>query len=72
MLKDEGPVNALRTQNLAGGHFWGHEIRLVFVSLSQGSYMSRRVKFKAFSRTFKAMYQEIQGPMGWKEGFRKQ
>ena len=31
---------------------------------TQGSYMSGRVKFKAFSRTFKAMYQEIQGPMG--------
>ena len=28
------PVNALRAQNLAGGHFLGHEIRLVFVSLS--------------------------------------
>ena len=33
-LKDECPVNALRAQNLAGGHFLGHEIRLVFVSLS--------------------------------------
>ena len=33
-LKDECPVNALRAQNLAGGHFVGHEIRLVFVSLS--------------------------------------
>ena len=32
-LKDECPVNALRAQNLAGGHFLGHEIRLVFVSL---------------------------------------
>ena len=32
-LKDECPVNALRTQNLPGGHFLGHEIRLVFVSL---------------------------------------
>ena len=30
----ECPVNALRAQNLAGGHFLGHEIRLVFVSLS--------------------------------------
>ena len=30
----------------------------------QGSYMSGRVKFKDFSRTFKAMYQEIQGPIG--------
>ena len=29
------------------------------------------MKFKAFSMTFKAMYQEIQGPMGWKEDFRK-
>ena len=29
-LKDECPVNALRAQNLAGGHFLGHEIRLVF------------------------------------------
>ena len=29
----------------------------------RGSYMSRRVKFKPFSMTFKAMYQEIQGPM---------
>ena len=27
-------VNALRAQKLAGGHFLGHEIRLVFVSLS--------------------------------------
>ena len=34
MLKDECPVNALRAQNLAGGHFLSHEIRLVFVSLS--------------------------------------
>ena len=33
-LKDECPVNALRAQNLAGGHVLGHEIRLVFVSLS--------------------------------------
>ena len=33
-LKDECPGNALRAQNLAGGHFLGHEIRLVFVSLS--------------------------------------
>ena len=33
-LKDECPVNALRAQNLAGGHFLGHEIHLVFVSLS--------------------------------------
>ena len=33
-LKDECPVNALRAQNLAGGHFLGHEIRSVFVSLS--------------------------------------
>ena len=33
-LKDECRVNALRAQNLAGGHFLGHEIRLVFVSLS--------------------------------------
>ena len=33
-LKDECPVNALRDQNLAGGHLLGHEIRLVFVSLS--------------------------------------
>ena len=32
-LKDECPVNALRAQNLAGGHFLGHEIRLDFVSL---------------------------------------
>ena len=28
----KGPVNALRAQNPAGGHFLGHEIRLVFVS----------------------------------------
>ena len=34
MLKDECPVNALRAQNLAGGYFLGHEIRLVFLSLS--------------------------------------
>ena len=34
ILKDECPVDALRVQNLAGGHFLGHEIRLVFVSLS--------------------------------------
>ena len=34
LLKDECPVNALRAQNLAGGHFLGHEIRLVFVFLS--------------------------------------
>ena len=34
LLKDECMVNALRAQNLAGGHFLGHEIRLVFVSLS--------------------------------------
>ena len=27
-------VNALRAQNLAGGHFLGHQIRLVFVFLS--------------------------------------
>ena len=33
-LKDECPANALRAQNLAGGHFLGYEIRLVFVSLS--------------------------------------
>ena len=33
-LKDECSVNALRAQNLAGGHFLGHEIRLGFVSLS--------------------------------------
>ena len=33
-LKDECPVNALRAQNLAGGHFLGPEIRLVFISLS--------------------------------------
>ena len=33
-LKDEYSVNALRVQNVAGGHFLGHEIRLVFVSLS--------------------------------------
>ena len=32
-LKDECLVNALRAQNLAGGHFLGHEIRLVFVYL---------------------------------------
>ena len=34
MLTDECPFNALRAQNLSGGHFLGHEIRLVFVSLS--------------------------------------
>ena len=34
IIKDECPVNALRAQNLVGGHFLGHEIRLVFVSLS--------------------------------------
>ena len=34
ILKDECPVNALRAQNLAGGHFLCHEFRLVFVSLS--------------------------------------
>ena len=28
------PVNALRAQNLVSGHFLGHKIRLVFVSLS--------------------------------------
>ena len=28
------PVNALRAQNLTGGHFLSHKIRLVFVSLS--------------------------------------
>jgi hypothetical protein len=28
---------------------------------TQGSYRSGRVKFKDFSRTFKDMYQEIQG-----------
>ena len=33
-LKDGCPVNALRAQNLAGGHFLGNEICLVFVSLS--------------------------------------
>ena len=33
-LKDECPVNALRAQTLAGGHFLGREIRLLFVSLS--------------------------------------
>ena len=33
-LKDECPSDALRAQNLAGGHFLGHEIHLVFVSLS--------------------------------------
>ena len=27
----------------------------------QGSYMSERVKFKDFLRTFKVMYQQIQG-----------
>ena len=32
ILKDQCPVNASRAQNLAG-HFLGHEIRLVFVSL---------------------------------------
>ena len=31
-LKGECPVNALRAQNLDGGRFLGHEIRLVFVS----------------------------------------
>ena len=34
LIKDDCPVNALRAQNLAGGHFLVHEIRLVFVSLS--------------------------------------
>ena len=34
MFKDECPVNALRAENLAGDHFLGYEIRLVFVSLS--------------------------------------
>jgi hypothetical protein len=29
-------------------------------SLIQGSYMSERVKFKDFPRTFKGMYQQIQ------------
>ena len=33
-LEDECPSDALRAQNLAGGHFLGHEIHLVFVSLS--------------------------------------
>ena len=33
-FNDECPVNALRAQNLAGGYFLGHEIRLVFLSLS--------------------------------------
>ena len=33
-LKDECPVNALLAQNVAGGHFLGHEIRFVFVSLN--------------------------------------
>ena len=38
ILKDECPVNALRAQNLAGGHFLGHEIR--FVSLSIWAILS--------------------------------
>ena len=37
-LKDECPVNALRAQNLADGHFLGHEIRLVlYPSVSEQS-----------------------------------
>ena len=39
-LKDEWLVNALRAQNLARGHFLGHEIRLVFVSLSIWAILS--------------------------------
>ena len=31
ILKDECPVNALRAQNLAGGHFMGHEIPVWFL-----------------------------------------
>jgi hypothetical protein len=38
---------------------------------SQGSYMSGRVKFKDFSRTFKAVYQQIQG-LNTEEGVRNQ
>ena len=38
VLKDECPVNALRAQNLAGGHFLGHEIRLLlYPSVSEQS-----------------------------------
>ena len=40
--------------------------------LYQGSYMSGRVKFKDFSRTFKAMYQQIQGLNTEEEGVRNQ
>jgi hypothetical protein len=36
-------------------------VKVLEVWVYQGSYMSGRVKFKDFPRTFKAMYQQIQG-----------
>ena len=38
LLKDECPVNALRAQNLAGGHFLGHEfVWFLYPSVSEQS-----------------------------------
>jgi hypothetical protein len=39
----------------------GLEKNIHFLTFKQGLYMWGRVKFKDFSRTFKAMYQQIQG-----------
>ena len=50
------------------------EVYLQFAAVknvTQGSYMSERVKFKDFSRTFKAVYQQIQG-LNTEEGVRNQ
>jgi hypothetical protein len=43
-------------------HFITIIVRPIIASkIKQGSYMSGRVKFMDFLRTFKAMYQQIQG-----------